>query len=184
MHWHWPLTASPQVHIAGQVQVTDAHLRGGPLYRNFSRSCSVVGVISNVSGQTKICNLIRDNRIRSEWLSVVLTNNSTLHYVSSIIQLRCLFSNVKNSTLSINNLYYTVYIWYNIIPYVYKFPWTYIHTICNVFCKSAHNCEIEMQTFSGHIAVIQLSEALSFRHLSCDKHVYLLVSSRDPMAFT
>ena len=64
MHWHWPLTASPQVRIAGQVQVTDAYLRGGPLYRNFSRSCSVVGVIGNVSGQTKICNLIRDNRIR------------------------------------------------------------------------------------------------------------------------
>ena len=41
----------------------------------------------------------------------------------------------------------------------------------NVFRKTAHNCEIEMQTFSGQIAVIQLSEALSFRHL--------FISSRD-----
>ena len=90
MHWHWPLTASPQVRIAGQVQVTDAYLRGGPLYRNFPRSCSVVGVIGNVSGQTKICNLIRDNSIRSEWLSVLLTSYSTLHCVS-IIQLCSLF---------------------------------------------------------------------------------------------
>ena len=101
MHWHWPLTASPQVHIAGQVQVTDAYLRGGPLYRNFTRSCSVVGVIGNVPGQTKICNLIEDNRIRSEWLSVLLTCYSTLHYVS-IIQLCNIFPR-QNSTICIHN---------------------------------------------------------------------------------
>ena len=77
MHWHWPLTASPQVRIAGQVQVTDAYLRGCPLYRNFSRSCSIVGVISNVPGQTKICNLIRDNRIR------LLTRDSVKYLVFS-----------------------------------------------------------------------------------------------------
>ena len=41
----------------------------------------------------------------------------------------------------------------------------------NVFRKSANNCEIEMQTFSGHIAVIQLSKAPSFR--------LLFISSRD-----
>ena len=85
MHWHWPLMASPPVRIAGQVvQVTDTYLRGGPLYRNFSRSCSVVGIISNVPGETKICNLIRDNRIRSELLSLLLTCYSTFHYVSII----------------------------------------------------------------------------------------------------
>ena len=100
MHWHWPLTASPQVRIAGQVQVTDAYLRGGPLYRNFSRSCSVVGVIGNVSGQTKICNLIRDNKIRSEWLSVLLTCYSTLYFVS-IIQLCSQFPR-QTSTICIH----------------------------------------------------------------------------------
>ena len=40
-----------------------------------------------------------------------------------------------------------------------------MHMIFNVF-KSAHNCEMEMQ--HSLVAVIQLSEALSFRHLSCD----------------
>ena len=69
--------------------------------------------------------------------------------------------------------------------YVYKSPWTYVHMIFNVFCKSAHNCEMEMQTFSGCIAVIQLSKALSFRHLSDDNmFIYSYPVEIDPMAFT
>ena len=160
MHWHCPLMASPPVRIAGQVQVTDTYLRGGPLYRNFSRSCSVVGVISNVPGQTKICNLIRDNRIRSEWLSVLLICYSTLHYLSIIRVHTLSIPKGKNSTLSINNLYYIAYTWYNIAPYVYKFPWTYVYMIFNVFCKSEHNCEMEIQTFSGRNNTAEQSSEL------------------------
>ena len=51
---------------------------------------------------------------------------------------------------------------------VYKFPLAYVHTIFKVFCKSEHNCEMEMQTFSGRIAIIQLSKKLQcIQHSPC-----------------
>ena len=65
------------------------HLRGSSLNRNFPRSCSLVGVINNVSGEAKICNLTKNNNIRSAWLSTMLGSIGILFFSTHCWKQKC-----------------------------------------------------------------------------------------------